>query len=217
MAAPDTSQGISNGIKGAWRLANLNPKGADDFDFSATGFWRSFLAVAVAAPIYALLAVLERRMTEFAMGAVHDQVRITFDSYYAHAAITYLLIWPAFAVLALFVLRLSKAERGFAAVVVTINWTRIIAMAIRLPVAALGATGALSPTFLMFALMATFGLVIYYQWFAARAALDKVGVTQAGRTATLIIAADLGMAMALSWLLSLVFGAPVSVMDSAPG
>jgi hypothetical protein len=211
MAMPD----IVRPLQGAWRLASLNPQGAEAFDVSASGFWRSFWAAAVAAPIFALLTMLERRMTEAAVGGMY-QMDITFGSYYLHAAVTYVLIWPVFAFVAWYALKALRAERGFSAAVVAMNWTRVIAMAMRLPVTALGAVGALSPVFLMFALMATVGLVIYYQWFAVRAGLALVDVGQPGRVATVIIAADIGVTFLLSWFSSLFIGAPVEVLETAP-
>jgi hypothetical protein len=46
------------GIAGALRLARLDPNAIHDFDDSIEGFWKSFQAAVIAAPLFALLILL---------------------------------------------------------------------------------------------------------------------------------------------------------------
>ena len=45
-------------LTGAWRLARLDPGGLRYFEATPEGFWQSFQAAIIAAPIYALLVLL---------------------------------------------------------------------------------------------------------------------------------------------------------------
>ena len=45
---------ISLSLNGAWQFIKLNPKAMDHFDISSDGFWKSFWAIALVAPIFLL-------------------------------------------------------------------------------------------------------------------------------------------------------------------
>ena len=51
---------IERSLTGAWRLFLGKPDAMRQFDSSVDGFWRSFRAIVLIAPLYALTALADR-------------------------------------------------------------------------------------------------------------------------------------------------------------
>src|SRR6185437_6240761 len=85
------------GLAGAWRLARLDRNGMRYFEATLDGFWRSFQAAAVAAPIYLILVLL--RTDDHPLSS--DPVRATLIE-----AIGYVIDWTAFPLAAWYLCRL---------------------------------------------------------------------------------------------------------------
>ena len=51
---------IERSLTGAWRLFLNQPDAMQSFDTSVDGFWRSFQAIVLVAPLYALTALADR-------------------------------------------------------------------------------------------------------------------------------------------------------------
>ena len=49
---------IGRSLYGAWRLLLLDPTGVQWFELSIAGFWRSFFAAALIAPVYVIMVVI---------------------------------------------------------------------------------------------------------------------------------------------------------------
>jgi hypothetical protein len=175
---------IRHYFEGAWRLAKGDVGGMEHFDFSAEGFWRSFWAVLIVAPGYAIL--------------VADQYMrrgepVAFWPTAIAETLSYLLGWAAFPVLAVFLTRYFNVANRYVPLIVTLNWSSQVQIAAFLIPVALGVL--LSTEAVMFLLMLVTGAVLFYQGFIIKTALGcTVG------TAAAILAADLVLIMLINAL-----------------
>lgn len=154
--------GAARGIAGAWRLAHLDPNGMGYFDTSVAGFWRSFQAAIVTAPLFVILIVL--RTAEHPLST--DPLRALFIE-----AIGYVIGWTAFPLAAWYLASaLGKAERYFG-YIVAYNWANVVQVAAFVPVAALSASGLLPDGIVVLIALVLTAAVIFYQFFIVRTAL----------------------------------------------
>jgi hypothetical protein len=154
---------ISLGLFGAWRLAHLDARGMEYFDRSIEGFWRSFWAAAVTAPAYALIVALRliERSTE------SDPLRVVLVE-----TIGYAILWTAFPLASWYLLQaLDKQDRYFG-YIVAYNWASVLQVCVYLPVAALAASGGMPEAAMSLIALAATAVVVFYQYFIARTALQ---------------------------------------------
>jgi hypothetical protein len=166
-----TAREVSYGLFGAWRLAHLDPRGMQYFDTSIEGFWRSFWAAALMAPLYALLVVLQISQREFDW----DPLRVILVE-----TIGYTIAWTAFPLVTWYLLAALGAQQRFVAYIVAYNWANVIQMAVMLPVAALQAADGLPAPAGGFIFIAALAAVLYYQYFIAHTALGVDKLVAAG-------------------------------------
>src|SRR5262245_44712329 len=109
--------GAARGIAGAWRLARLDPGGFRYFDLSEEGFWKSFQAALVAAPLFIVLILL--RTEDHPLSA--DPLRAIFIE-----AIGYVVGWTAYPLAAWYLASaLGKGQR-YIAYIIAYNWANVI-------------------------------------------------------------------------------------------
>ena len=158
-----TGTEIGRSIYGAWRLLLLDPTGVQWFELSIEGFWRSFFAAALIAPVYAIMVVIDAgdALAEIDTGAI---VLVK--------GIAYGLTWIVFPVVMIFLCRLLGLTETYIPYIIALNWSAIIQTAIFFPLALLSTTGALSVGIAApLTFVVTLGL-LFYQWFIARNVLQ---------------------------------------------
>jgi hypothetical protein len=166
-------------FEGAVRLARGDTGGMAHFDFSADGFWRSFWAIVVVAPGYAVL--------------VADQYSrrgepVAFWPIFSAEGLSYLLGWAAFPLLAIWLTRMFGVAERYVPLIVALNWSSTLQIAALLVPVALSVV--LSTVMVEFLLMILTALVLLYHGFIIKTALDcTVG------TAVTFLAADLVVVM----------------------
>lgn len=160
---------IKTALEGALMLARGNVAGMTRFDLSITGFWRSFFAMALAAPAY--LFLLADQYATSSVGAHIAGVVII-------EAVAYVVGWCAFPVAAIFLTRLLGLGARYVPLVVAVNWCGVLQLLL-LAVAVL--LGGLAPPELrgMLGLVALLA-VLTFQWFVIRTALETTSGTAAG-------------------------------------
>jgi len=151
------------GIAGALRLARLDPSAIRDFDGSIEGFWKSFQAAIVAAPLFALLILL--RTTEHPLSS--DPLRALFIE-----AIGYVIGWTAFPLAAWYLANALGKSQRYLTYIVAYNWANVLQVTAFVPVAALSALGVAPQSVIVFAALLLTGSIVYYQFFIVRSALD---------------------------------------------
>jgi hypothetical protein len=158
-------------IYGAWRLALLDRLGLNYLDKTPEGALRSFYAALLVLPAYAVLVVL--RLWD----VLADVSLLRFASV---EGIAYVISWTAFPLAMYYVAGLlGRAERYFD-FLSAYNWSSVIQMGIYLPVVAIADSGLLPAALGEGMVLVVTMLVLIYQWFIARTALDIGSGTAAG-------------------------------------
>lgn len=161
----------SAGLFGAYRLARLDAGGLRFFDASLEGFWRSFYAAAIVAPLYAVLVLIK-----FAIEVdPPDAVR-----YLSVSAISYVIAWVAFPFAMFYVCGLLDRQRHFTRYIVAYNWAAVLQNGVYLPMAIAERIGLLAPAPAQFLILLVLLAVLAYSWFVARVALDVPVLTAVG-------------------------------------
>ncbi len=153
---------IVRALYGTLRLARLDAGGMAYFETTPDGFWRSFYAYALMAPVYGLFR-LQRHLSA--------PVEVEGFRIVMVEAATYAVIVAAFPLaMAYFCRAIDRSDR-YIGYIVALNWSVILQLAVQMPVAMLrmssevgGLADALSSLVLL--------LIMIYLWFVARTALQ---------------------------------------------
>jgi hypothetical protein len=158
-----TAREASYGLFGAWRLAHLDPRGMDYFDKTVEGFWRSFWAAGLSAPLVILILVLRYAN---ARGDL-DPLRFVLVE-----TIGYAIMWTAYPLAAWYLLQALGRSNRYVGYIVAYNWANVIQIAVSVPIAALIATEALPSALLSVVWLGILAALLFYQYFVARIALE---------------------------------------------
>lgn len=158
-------------LVGAWRLARRDPGGMACFDISVDGFWRSFFALVVMAPLFLAFALLEYRL-RFAPPDL--------GFYLLVETLAYLLDGISFPLVMAFLSQLLGLEHGYVPFVIAYNWSSVLIMALLFVPFALTSLGILpGEVGALLTLLATIAAV-YYRWYVTRVALGAPTLTAVG-------------------------------------
>ena len=186
---------IATGLYGAYRLAHLDSGGMAWFESTLPGFWKSFFAAFLAAPLYALLTAFNlpddtgRELLETAGGA-----RVFFIE-----ALAYVIGWVLFPLVMIRITDLLQRQQEYFIFIVAYNWAGVLQIAVFLSVAALTISGLLPPAGGNFLSMIVFFAILYYQWFITRTALRiEVGAAVA------IVCLDMALSILVTGISSVI-------------
>jgi hypothetical protein len=158
-------------LVGAWRLARFDGRAIAYFNDSVAGFWRSFLAAGLVAPLYGLLLLVRH---------AGDVGRVPFGRFMAVEGIAYVIAWLAFPVLMASFLKTLGRDRYFVRFIVVYNWAAVLQNGLYLPIAILSAAGAFGVAAANVLGLAALGLIVVYVWFITRVALEVPTTVAAG-------------------------------------
>lgn len=152
------------------------------FDRSLEGFWRSFTAAVLGAPIHALLLFAGKGESTGPIDTWHDAMV---------EAIAYVVTWTAFPLLMTRIARRLGREDRFFDYMVPYNWAALAQLVLFTLAAFLRLVlpGFLGSVLMLVAIAA----VLHLQWFIARE-----GLAISGRYAFLIVLADLSLSFMIS-------------------
>lgn len=156
-------------LQGAWLLAQGDAAGMGYFDCTVDGFWRSFWAAAYVAPAYALVVADQNARSGRNIG---------FLPLLLVETLVYVVGWAAMPVLALLLTRFFGLQRGYVPLVVALNWSSLVQIAIVLSPVLLGVV--LSPLAAGLLMLAASLAVLVYKGFVVKTALDTAPGTAAG-------------------------------------
>ena len=155
---------IVRSLFGAWWLAQMDPRGIGLFNLTIEGFWRSFFAAVLVAPMYAAITL-------------HDLLQHPdlLDPGWALLVkmIAYALAWIAFPVAAAVLTRLLDLHRHYAVLIIAGNWAAVLQATALLVVLVIGL--ALPDLLAQLLLLAVTIAILFYQWFVTRTALRTTG------------------------------------------
>jgi hypothetical protein len=181
-------------LAGTLRLARGDPGGIANFDPSIGGFWRSFRAALISYPLYLILL-------SFPV-VIGDAVVVEVDAgrFFAAETIHYVISWVAFPLVVLPIVDFLGRGDRFLRFMVAYNWCQVPQTLVFAIIALLGGAGVLSAdAMLTVDLILGIGVLVY-EWYIARVAL-AVG----GGQATLVILADVLLAVVLTHISRLLY------------
>ena len=162
-----TARELSAAFHGCLRLVKFHVDGFDAFDGSLDGFWRSFLAAALVAPVYVVILALstEPRGDDL----IH---------YALVQAIAYVITWVAYPLLMERVVRMLDRQHRYFRYFAAYNWFHgLQTLAVILPLSLLG---TMLPSALLNPLtLVVLGTLLFYDWFLATRGLLVDGLTGA--------------------------------------
>ena len=170
---PDRQE-VTRSIYGVWRLALLDASGFAWLNVSIDGFWRSFFAAVLVAPLYVLIQI---------MGGSPDVAADDLGSVVLVKGVGYALSWIAFPVVMLFLSRMFALSDFYVGYIIAVNWSATIQMAAFFLVVALTAGGIVPAGLGALLITVVTAALLFYQWFIARVALKVGALTAAGLVA----------------------------------
>lgn len=176
-------------LTGSWLLLIRNTEGYRYFAHSEAGFWRSFSAIVIIAPLYLYAASVEIELPG-------DSDPVASPSL-AAAMVGLVLQWVGWPLAMAIIARFAGLQHGFARYIIAYNWSSVLVIALLLPpliLLDLGLVGPGSALFLSFALML---VSLYYRWYVARTALETSGLI-----AMALVLADFVLSLAVNRLVS---------------
>ena len=158
---------IARSLSGAWRLLLLDTTGMNRFDVSIGGFWRSFFAAVLVAPLYALRGLIDPAASEAEAAGVGGALA---------AVLTYVLVWAAFPIAMIFIARFLDLRKAYIGFIVALNWARVLQAVL---LAAVSGTAALVGAPSDFLTVTALAAVLAYQWVVTRTALATTAIIAA--------------------------------------
>lgn len=194
-----TREEITRSLTAAWALFLDRPGAMRGFDVSVDGFWRSFAAVILVVPSYALAVLAEREMAAAmdAAAAVQDGAAFLVQNVLGLG-----LDWVALPVILALLARPLGIARHYPEFVVARNWGAVIAA---VPFGAIGlliVLGLLGGELANLLMLAALIVVLRYTFIIARRALDAslgfaIGIVVLDFVVSLTIALALDAAFAV--------------------
>jgi hypothetical protein len=190
---------IRRSLEGAWLLFLNRAEAMRHFDLTIAGFWRSFQAIFLIAPIYALTAIVDAR--HLLSDAVAD-VGFSEPAYVFEKALALGLDWIAFPILLALAAPSLGVDRTYSAYIVARNWAAVLAAVPFGAIALLTILGIFNDSMAAILSLAAIAVVLRYNFIVARTALG-VGI---GLAAAIVIS-DLLVSLMIASGIDSLFGA----------
>ena len=170
---------LTTALYGAYRLARADRNGMAYFDSSLDGFWLSFFAAALVAPIFFLLMMIR---------CENGGVDATAFRFVSIEAIAYTIGWFLFPLIVYYLVQALERERRFFGFIIAYNWASVIQNSVYLPFAIFFELGIFEGHSAELINLFLLCLVLAYTWFIAKTALDVNGFVASG-----IVVLDVGV------------------------
>lgn len=162
---------IIRSLYGALHLARGDTSGMAFFNATEQGFWRSFTAALLIAPLFALLLTIRYHVNEAGVSLL----RFT-----AIETIAYVVSWVAFPLLLYHLTDILGTGHRFVRYIVAYNWASVLQNLLYLPFALLVEAHLVQGAGSTFFGIILLGLVLLYTWFVTRTALEVTNLLAAG-------------------------------------
>jgi hypothetical protein len=159
------------GLYGALRLARADATGMRWFNATPEGFWRSFWAAALVAPVFALLLWIRYESESMTVAPLRFAL-LEF--------VSYVVAWTLFPLLMFYLVQVVERERNYYGYMVAYNWSTVWQNLIYLPLAMVSEIGVLSFAASSTLSVAVLAAVFVYTWFITRTALQVNALVAAG-------------------------------------
>ncbi|MDQ0316650.1 hypothetical protein [Amorphus orientalis] len=192
-----TREEIGRSLGGAWALFLNRREGMQAFDVSIDGFFRSFGAIFLLLPPYAISVLAEARLLQ--VGGAASVEAFPMGWFFAWKMLGLAIDWIALPVVLVILARPLGFGPRYIPFVVARNWASPISLSLSVLPAILFASGLVGQEFAAILFLIVIVVVVRYQYLITRIALE------------LAIAPTIGIVV-LDLLLSLVIGESVNRM-----
>ena len=182
-----SKQEVANGLMGALMLAKFDRGGANWFDDTVDGFWKSFFAAVLLAPFSALLLWI--------VHYAHLPPGVDLGPVLAIEFVGYVGAWLVWPVAAWEITGWAGAQARCRKYIIACNWSEVWLMVLQLPVAVIVASGVAGEGLMGLIYMVMLMMIIGYRFIIARDVLEVPGSVAAG-----IAFADMMVVIAWQWL-----------------
>ena len=169
---------IRRSLEGAARLLMFDAGALRYFNMSVAGFWRSFLAALIAAPIIALILMFQDGLLRANAGSETEIPPLSQQ--FASEIFAYPLSVALFPVAMIGLSRLLKVTHRYVPDIIAYNWASVIASLLTLAPLLVYAAGLIDARHGLAAVLGLKLVICGYLWFIARASLGVPGLTAAG-------------------------------------
>ena len=173
-----------SGLYGAWRLVRLDPGGMRYFNDTVDGFWHSFYAAALVAPL--VIAMLAVQYSNAALVVPAWRI-VSIES------VKYVMLWVAFPMVMVGLARALKRTEAYIPYIVAYNWATVWQNVVFVPVLIVLETGIVTGGPADVIRYGAMTAVLAYIWVVTRVALG-VG----GGVAAMLVAVDLALSYAIN-------------------
>jgi len=150
-------------LYGSYRLARLDPSGLDYFNPTIDGFWRSFFAAVLIAPVYLfLLLIRHSKFTE----------DVSLFRFLGLETIAYVIAWVTFPLVMVYVAKAFERGEYYIRFIVAYNWAAVLQNALYLPIGILGSSGLITQDNANALGLVALTFILIYNGFIARTALN---------------------------------------------
>jgi hypothetical protein len=199
-----TRNDIVRSLTGVWQLFLDKPGAIKLFDASVEGFWNSFQAIVIVAPIYALTVFIDEQV--FLASA--DRATIAqFDApaYFLSRLVTLGLDWVTLPALLALLAPYLGIRGGYSAYIVIRNWSTVFTLAPYGVVSLLEWTGAVRGAAILIPGGIALAIAVRISYIAARRALAVPVDVAIG-----FVALDFLVSLGLSDTMTYLFGVAIS-------
>lgn len=173
-----TIEEMKRSLYGSWRLLTGKADGMAAFDGSVDAFWRSFLAIILVAPFFALHAYTELGITRQSPNFQPDT--FSLNHYVVVQTLLMLTDWVAFPILMVFLARLLNVTQQYGRYITAFNWSSVaITLMLSAPLL-LYMLGILPQEIAGFISLALLLIALKLRWFLATLALGVGNWTAIG-------------------------------------
>lgn len=158
-------------LYGSWLLLIRNTEGYRYFAQSEDGFWRSFSAIVIIAPLYLYATTVQIELPG-------DSGPVASPSL-ATAMVALLLQWIGWPLAMVPIARLAGLQHGYARYIIAYNWSSAMVIALMLPPLMLLDLGLVGPGPAMFLSFILMMVAFYFRWYLARTAFETTALIAA--------------------------------------
>jgi hypothetical protein len=173
-------------LHASWLLAMHDPDAYAHFKNTEAGFWRSFSAIFIVAPLYLYAATAQAR---FAGGEGAASPSLVW------AAIGLVVQWIAWPLIMVLIARQAGLSRNYGRYIIAYNWSGVLIIAALMPPLLLMNLGLAqgAAAILSFAVLIA---SLYYRWYIAVTALETTGLVAAA-----LVASDVALSLGVNRLI----------------
>lgn len=176
---------VRSSLVGSWLLLIRDTSGYREFDQSEAGFWRSFSAIVILAPLYLYAATVQVDIPDAPQGSPSLVTSL----------VGLLLQWIGWPLAMVAIAWWAGLTRGYSRYIIAYNWSSVLVIAALMPpliLLDLGLIGQGSAVMLSFAMLF---VTLYYRWYVALTALETTGAVAAA-----LVVADVVLSLGIGRL-----------------